>query len=67
MHRDIFEITNKGLGFKLINSTSFGESMICVGFIQETADDGNYDMFLPSKTVNICPTLGEISTKQVVT
>jgi len=36
MHRDIFEITNKGLGFKLINFMSFGELLFSVGFIEET-------------------------------
>ena len=30
------EITNKGLGVKLTNSTSFGESAFSVGFIQKT-------------------------------
>ena len=29
-------ITNKGLGFKLTNYTSFGESVIFAGFIQKT-------------------------------
>ena len=36
MHKGTIEITNKGLGVKLINSTSFGESMISAGFIQKT-------------------------------
>jgi hypothetical protein len=30
------EITNKGLGFKLTNSMSFGESVISTGFNQKT-------------------------------
>jgi len=33
MYRATIEITNKGLEFKLINSTSFGEPMIFAGFI----------------------------------
>jgi hypothetical protein len=37
MHKGTIEITNKGLGFKLINSTSFGESVFPVGFIRKTA------------------------------
>jgi hypothetical protein len=37
MHKGTIEITNKGLGLKLINSTSFGESVFLVGFIQKTA------------------------------
>jgi hypothetical protein len=32
MYKDTNEITNKGLGFKLTNSTSFGESEISAGF-----------------------------------
>jgi hypothetical protein len=32
MYKGISIITNKGLGFKLINSMSFGESVIYVGF-----------------------------------
>jgi hypothetical protein len=32
MYKGINIITNKGLGFKLINSMSFGESMISIGF-----------------------------------
>ena len=36
MHRDIFEIINKGLVFKLTNSPSFGELLFFIGFIQET-------------------------------
>jgi hypothetical protein len=36
MYKGINEITNKGLGFKLINSTSFGESVISAGFNQKT-------------------------------
>jgi hypothetical protein len=36
MYKGINEITNKGLEFKLINSTSFGESMFSAGFIQKT-------------------------------
>ena len=36
MHKGINIITNKGLGFKLANSTSFGESVFSVGFIQKT-------------------------------
>jgi hypothetical protein len=36
MYKGTNEIANKGLGFKLINSMSFGESMISAGFIQKT-------------------------------
>jgi hypothetical protein len=36
MYKDINMITNKGLGFKLTNSISFGESMISTRFIQKT-------------------------------
>jgi hypothetical protein len=36
MHKGTIEITNKGLGFKLINSMSFGEFMFPAGFIQKT-------------------------------
>jgi hypothetical protein len=32
MYKGSNEITNKGLGLKLTNSTSFGESMIYAGF-----------------------------------
>jgi hypothetical protein len=33
MYEGTFEITNKGLGFELTNSTSFGESVISIGYI----------------------------------
>jgi hypothetical protein len=36
MYRGTNVITNKGLGFKLTNSMSFGESVISVGFNQKT-------------------------------
>jgi hypothetical protein len=36
MQKGIYERTNKGLGFKLTDSTSFGESLISIGFIQKT-------------------------------
>ena len=37
MYKGINMITNKGIeGFKLINSTSFGESVFSTGFIQKT-------------------------------
>jgi hypothetical protein len=36
MHKGTIEITNKGLGFKLINSMSFGESVFPAGVIQKT-------------------------------
>jgi hypothetical protein len=36
MYKGTIEITNKGLGFKLINSPSFGESAISVRFIKKT-------------------------------
>ena len=36
MNKGINMITNKGLRFKLINSMSFGESMLSTGFIQKT-------------------------------
>jgi hypothetical protein len=35
MYKGTNEITNKGLGFKLINSMSFGESVISTGFNQK--------------------------------
>jgi hypothetical protein len=34
MYKGTNEITNKGLGFKLTNSTSFGEFVIFAGFIR---------------------------------
>ena len=37
MYKGINIITNDGLGFKLINSMSFGESMFIAGFNQKTA------------------------------
>jgi hypothetical protein len=36
MYKGTNEITNKSLGFKLMNSMSFGEFVICAGFIQKT-------------------------------
>ena len=36
MHKGINIITNKGLGFKLTNSMSFGESVFSIGFIKKT-------------------------------
>jgi hypothetical protein len=36
MYKGTNEITNKGLGFKLTNSMSFGEYVIYVGYIQKT-------------------------------
>jgi hypothetical protein len=36
MYKGTNEIANKGLGFKLMNSMSFGESMIFAGYIQKT-------------------------------
>ena len=47
MDKGINVITNEGLGFKLINSISFGESVFSTGFIQKTAKEdliveGNY-------------------------
>ena len=36
MYKGTIEITKKGLGVKLTNSTSFGESVISTGFIQKT-------------------------------
>jgi hypothetical protein len=36
MYTSANEITNKGLGFKLTNFTSFGESVISTGYIQKT-------------------------------
>jgi hypothetical protein len=36
MYKGRNEIVNKGLGFKLTNSTSFSEFMISTGFIQKT-------------------------------
>ena len=39
MYKSINIITNEGLGFKLINFTSFGESMFLTGFSQKTAKE----------------------------
>ena len=39
MYKDINIITNKGLEFKLINSTSFGESVFPVWFNQKTVKE----------------------------
>jgi hypothetical protein len=36
MYKSANEITNKGLGFKLTNFMSFGESVISTGYIQKT-------------------------------
>ena len=36
MYKGMKVITNKGLGFKLTNSISFGESIFTIGFIQKT-------------------------------
>jgi hypothetical protein len=36
MYKGTNEITNKGLGFKLTNSMSFGESVISARYIQKT-------------------------------
>jgi hypothetical protein len=36
MQKGIYERTNKGLGFKLTNFMSFGESLISARFIQKT-------------------------------
>jgi hypothetical protein len=36
MYKGTNEITNKGLGFQLTNSMSFGESVISAGFNQKT-------------------------------
>jgi hypothetical protein len=43
MHKGTIEITNKGLGFKRINSTSFGESVFPTRFNQKTAKE---DLFV---------------------
>ena len=47
MYKGINIITNEGLGFKLINSMCFDESVFSVGFIQKTTKEdlivkGNY-------------------------
>jgi hypothetical protein len=39
MYKGTNEITNKGLGFKLINSTCFSESVFSVGLFQKTAKE----------------------------
>ena len=39
MDKGINVITNEGLGFKLINSISFGESVFPVGFNQKTTKE----------------------------
>jgi hypothetical protein len=36
MYKGTIDITNKGLGFKLTNSMSFGEFVISGGFNQKT-------------------------------
>jgi hypothetical protein len=36
MYKGTYESANKGLGFKLTNFMSFGESLIYAGFIQKT-------------------------------
>jgi hypothetical protein len=36
MQKGIYERTNKGLEFELINSMNFGKSLISAGFIQKT-------------------------------
>jgi hypothetical protein len=36
MYKGTYETTKKGLGFKLTNSTSFGEFMISAGLFQKT-------------------------------
>jgi hypothetical protein len=36
MYKGIYESTNKGLGFKLTNSMSFGEYVISAGLFQKT-------------------------------
>ena len=36
MNKGINMITNKGIGVKLINSSSFGESAFSIGFNQKT-------------------------------
>jgi hypothetical protein len=36
MYKGTNEIANKGLGFKLMNSMSFGKSVISTGYIQKT-------------------------------
>jgi hypothetical protein len=36
MYKGTNKITNKGLGFKLTNSMSFGESVFSAGFNQNT-------------------------------
>ena len=59
MHKGINIITNKCLGFKLINSISFGESVFPAGFNQKTAKEdlivkGNYGVppqYLRGKTL----------------
>jgi hypothetical protein len=40
MYKGTNEITNKGLGFKLTNSMSFGESVFPIGYIQKTIKGG---------------------------
>jgi hypothetical protein len=36
MYKGTYESTNKGLGFKLTNFMSFGESVISAGLLQKT-------------------------------
>jgi hypothetical protein len=40
MYKGTNEITNEGLGFKLTNSMSFGESVFSAGYIQKTIKGG---------------------------
>jgi hypothetical protein len=40
MYKGTNEITNEGLGFKLTNSTSFGESVFSAGYIKKTVKGG---------------------------
>jgi hypothetical protein len=42
MQKGIYERTNKGLGFKLTNFMSFGESLISAGFIQKTIKEDRF-------------------------
>jgi hypothetical protein len=39
MYKDTNEITNNGLGFKLINFMSFGESVFSAGLFQKTGKE----------------------------
>jgi hypothetical protein len=50
MYKGTNEITNKGLGFKLINSMSFGESVFSAGLFQKNRQGGSKHEIEPNLT-----------------